>query len=533
MKTLRQVFPPYLLIMILYVQIISLLLNYDIFDSRELVIYLCWIPIFTLPYYFFRKKIFYKIAVTVFFIEGFINLCHLLILKGPITASSLFVLLNTNLNEAKEFMELKFSWLFLLIIPYFFLGFIAFRNNYSVRVYPKSKWVIMIVMLFSIVFLSENLINGRLTRKAIPQTAKALISFGEELKSYNALKKREVANIKAELISGELKQHLFVLIIGESCNRNHMSLYNYHRKTNPRLEKRKDIIAYSNGVSPYSNTLSSLLSGLTESNLENKMSFDKSTSIIDVFHSLGFKTFWLSNQSPIGIWDNAVFNLANTSDVSIFVNNKGNTSFESTYLSSYDERVLQPFRSVLDEKAENKFIVIHLMGSHSAYAKRYPSKFDKFTTYNSDKERIINEYDNSVLYNDFVVDSVLSLLDSHSLGDRNIISSAIYFSDHGENVYDENNNVGHDYSGSLPKSNVEIPFIVWLSSGYQYFYPDKQKTILSNKERPFITDDLFHAIIDLNDIGCEEFISKRSVFHKDFDFARPRILEDNMNYDLK
>jgi heptose-I-phosphate ethanolaminephosphotransferase len=173
------------------------------------------------------------------------------------------------------------------------------------------------------------------------------------------------------------------------------------------------------------------------------------------------------------------------------------------------------------------------MGSHSAYAKRYPSKFDKFTTYNSDKERIINEYDNSVLYNDFVVDSVLSLLDSHSLGDRNIISSAIYFSDHGENVYDENNNVGHDYSGSLPKSNVEIPFIVWLSSGYQYFYPDKQKTILSNKERPFITDDLFHAIIDLNDIGCEEFISKRSVFHKDFDFARPRILEDNMNYDLK
>lgn len=197
MKTLKQVFPPYLLIMILYVQIISLLLNYDIYDSRELVIYLCWIPILTLPYYFIRKKIFYKIAVTIFFIEGFINLSHLLILKGPITASSLFVLLNTNANEAKEFMELKFSWLFLLIIPYFFLGFIAFRNTHSVRVYPKSKWVIMIPVFFSIVFLSENFINGRLTRKAVPQTAKALISFGEELKSYNALKKREVVNIKA------------------------------------------------------------------------------------------------------------------------------------------------------------------------------------------------------------------------------------------------------------------------------------------------------------------------------------------------
>ncbi|MBK8806022.1 MAG: phosphoethanolamine transferase [Bacteroidales bacterium] len=533
MSTLRQVFPTYLLIMIFYVQIISLALNYDIYDTREIAIYFCWIPIVTLPYYFIKKKIVYKIAVTIFFIDGLINLCHLLILKGPITASSLFVLLNTNINEAKEFMELKFSFLLLLLIPYIFLYFLCIRKIYSVITYPKSNWIIIIIILLSTIFLSENLVNERLIRKGIPQTAKALVSFGNELKYYNALKKRKVANIHAKFNSGELQQHVFVLIIGESCSRNHMSLYNYKRNTNPRLEKRKDIIVYKNVISPYSNTLNSVLSILTESNIENKMSFDKSISVIDVFHSLEFKTIWLSNQSPIGVWDNAVYNLANTSDISVFVNNNANTSFESTYLSSYDERLFQPFYLALDEKTKNKFIVIHLMGSHAAYAKRYPNKYNKFTNYSTNKERLINEYDNSVLYNDFVVDSILDILDSYSLKHDNIISSAIYLADHSENVFDENNNVGHDYSGALPKSNVEIPFIIWLSPKYIQFYNDKQKTILSNIDKPFMSDDLFHTILDLNDIECKEYIKKRSMFNKDYDFKRLRILEDNMNYDLK
>src|SRR5436853_5501709 len=171
-----------------------------------------------------------------------------------------------------------------------------------------------------------------------------------------------------------------------------MSLYNYFKKTDPRLEKRNDIIVYKNVVSAYSNTLNALLSALTESNLENKMSFDKSISLIDVFHSSGFKTIWLSNQSPIGVWDNAIYNLAQTSDISIFVNNNGNTSFESTYLSSYDEQLFGPFYSAIKDTAKDKFIVIHLMGSHSAYSKRYPPEFNKFNNYKTRREKLINEY---------------------------------------------------------------------------------------------------------------------------------------------
>ncbi|MDY0077383.1 MAG: hypothetical protein RBR87_08915, partial [Bacteroidales bacterium] len=84
MKTLKQLFPPLLLTLVLYVQMVSIFVNYSIYDSRELVILFVWIPLFTLPYLLTRKKIVYKIAVTLFFIAGFINLAHLVILKGPV-----------------------------------------------------------------------------------------------------------------------------------------------------------------------------------------------------------------------------------------------------------------------------------------------------------------------------------------------------------------------------------------------------------------------------------------------------------------
>lgn len=533
MKTLGQVYPPLLLMMILFVQIVSLFVNYSIYDFQELIIFCTWIPLVTLPYLLTKKKIVYRIVVTVFFIGGLLNLCHLVILKGPISASSLFVLLNTNINEAKEFMELKTNFLMLLIIPYIVLYIVALKNVKPVKLYPKSKYIIGAILLFSIVFLSENLIHGRFVRKATPQTTKALISFADEIKSYKALKKRKVADIEAKLNSTDSGERIFVLIIGESCNRNHMSLYNYSKATNPKLEKRDDIIIYGDVVSAYSNTLGSILSSLTESNLENKMSFDKSISLIDIFHSLEFQTIWLSNQSPIGVWDNATYNLAQTSDIPIFINNSGNTSFESTYLSSYDELLFRPFNSVLNSSTKSKFIVIHLMGSHSSYSKRYPSEYNKFNDYSTKKERIINEYDNSVLYNDFIVDSLLNILDSYCLKNNKTICSCIYLSDHGENVYDEGDNVGHDYSGSLPKSNVEIPFIVWLSPNFKILYSNKLQTVLSNKNMPFVSDDLFHTIIDLNDIDCKEFSEDRSIFNQNFNFARPRILEDNMDYDLK
>lgn len=519
--------------MLLYVQLMAVIINYDLYNIREWVILFVWIPLLTVPYIYTRKKVIYKAAVILCFMEGLLAVTHWLILKGPPTATSLFVLSNTNYDETKEFIQLKFTFRLLLLIPFLILFYWAVRKSPEVTPHPKRNLIICLVLVFSIVFIGENTVHGRLVRKGVPQATKALLSYFEEMKSFQRLNKRSVRKMHTTISENRNRQHVFVLILGESCNRNHLSLYGYHRETTPKLDKRNDLIIYRNAVAPYSNTIGAVLSAITESNLENKMPYDKGVSLIDVFHSAGFKTYWLSNQPPLGVWDSPIFNFAQTADEVLFVNSAGNSSFENTYAISYDDKVLSPFSKALNEEATDKFIVLHLMGSHSAYLKRYPPSFNIFKSDSDEKSKLINEYDNSVVYTDYILDSLFNLLHSYSAINTNSVCAAIYLADHGENVYDENGNAGHDYAGSLPKSNVEVPFVVWLSTTYKTENSEKLKDIIAHSNAPFVTDDLFHSVLDLNNIQCNCYSKQRSVFNAGFNFKRKRILEDGLDYDLK
>ncbi len=222
-------------------------------------------------------------------------------------------------------------------------------------------------------------------------------------------------------------------------------------------------------ISPYSNTINSVLSLMTESNLDNKKQQEQSIDLFDIFSSAGFKTYWLSNQLPYGIWENKITSLAKKADEYIFLNIASNSSMEATLTASFDSKLFVPFRNILGSDVTKKLIIVHLMGSHTSYKKRYPDSFNIFKG-NSKKENIIAEYDNSVLYNDYIVDSLFSIISTYS-SLNNKTRSAIYLSDHGENVYDEANQVGHTYAEKLPKANVDIPFIVWLSDEYKMKYP--------------------------------------------------------------
>ncbi|MFC2118404.1 phosphoethanolamine transferase [Bacteroidota bacterium] len=532
LKVLKEIFPPYLLLLIFIPLIIEVFIDHELFDSRNIIINLLWIPLLTIPFILFKKRFLYRLICSIYFIIGLIGISHWIILKGPLTITSLLVISNTNLQEAKEFLDLKASAGLLILIPYVIIFIFSLRYR---PVYYKSRikpFIIGIILLISGLFIFENVINGRLIRKGVPQIAKVTFSFIDKIKLYKeAMQEIEPQNIQANSIHDNSKQ-TFVLIIGESGSRNHMSLYGYTRKTNPKLENRKDLVVYNNVVSPYSNTLNTILSMLSESNLEQKKEFGMCIDIIDVFHSAGFKTYWISNQSPIGIWDNLVTVFSKKSDYFKYVNTTSNSSFEATTTTSYDSKLFKPFISAMNEDHEKKFIVLHLMGSHSSYKKRYPADFHLFNGTNK-KEKTIAEYDNSVLYNDFIVDSLFNILSVNDSLHQNSITSSIYLSDHGENVYDELDRVGHDYSNELPKSNVDVPFIVWLSPKFINLNPNKSTIIKSNQNKPYVSDDLFHSIIDLNGILTLYFNERRSVFNENFNESRQRVLEDGRDYDKK
>ena len=511
----------WLIALVLFTPIVGMVLNYDVFSWRNILIILIWTAMLLAPYVLTRKRPLYIAAASLLFVDGFINLFHWIILKCPLNASSIFVFMNTNWDEASEFMTMKITPLLLLLIPYVALFVLSIKN--IPRLAFKSKGEIAVwslVWIFATVFLVENIVHERFVRLAVPDVERAFASFVTESKEFRNLKNRDLLKVETCLTTKD--STLVVVIIGESCNRNHMSLYGYGRETTPRLQARNDLLTYNNVVSANSNTLRSVMNFLTENNAEHQRPLDSCLHIFDVLHSSPYKSYWISNQSPIGLWDNGVTSLAQNADVVTYVNLTANSSMESTLTASYDERLFAPLCTSIADSAKHKVVLLHLMGCHTNYSKRYPARFERFELSGDKRTRTINAYDNAVLYNDYIIDSIFSLLCRYSAAHPSVRVSALYFSDHGENVFDEGDYSGHDYSGSIPHANVEIPFLLWLSPN--------QNCPQQTADTPYMIDDLFHTILDIANLRTPCYDSTRSFINPHFDPTRQRILEDGNIY---
>lgn len=530
-KLIEQVYPKYLVLLVLIPVIIGYVIDFDVSDKYGIFSNLLWIPIVLTPFFLTKKKVFYLLVVIFYFIIGVLEITHWLILKGPLSVASLLAISNTNFAEASEFVGIQAISLLLFLIPYFilfYLSLINFPKKYTskYRFFLLGNIFFLIGLFLFIPTTSEFLVKGT------PQFARVSYSFASDYRKYSkAIESNVIKNVDAKQIT-EYNQQLFVLIIGESGSRNHMSLYKYRKETNPKLKKRNDIIVFDNVVSPYSNTIETVMSIITESNLENKLPFHESKDLIDVFHSVGFKTFWLSNQPPFGWAENLISSIGSKATTQSFVNTLNNSSYESNLNASYDEKLFEPFTEALKDMSPKKFIVLHLMGSHLLYDKRYPKEFDVFKG-KTEESQFIAQYDNSILYNDFVIDRLFHMMKSNSIKNTKQIASAIYLSDHGENVYDEDNTLGHHAVGTFPKSNVEIPLLVWLSPTFKMSDSTKVATMKSNKQKPFVSDDIFHTILDLNMIESPLLEKSRSLFNVEFNDKRIRVLSDGKDYDKK
>lgn len=533
-SSLKNLFPIHILFLIIYPSLVGVFITCRLLDINEVLINIAWTPVFTILSIFTRKNLFNYLLVFLLFVNGLSNLIHWLLISGPISASSIFVAFNTNLEEVSDFIDLKNSYYLILTIPYFALLYFTVKRLKKENLEPnKTTKILSIVFIVGfLIFITDNLINKSIVRSSIPVFYKSIASFNNELNSYNKTldeNKKSKRNIIASASEIRRKQ-TFVLIIGESLNRNHLSLYGYNKPTTPKLDLRNDLYVFRNVVCAYNTTLSAVLSALTYYDTESSNSLLQRLSIIDVLKVARFKTFWISNQSPFGAWDNFITIFAKNCDQTRFVNLSGNSSFENTYLPSFDEKVIPQFSKLLQDTTDKKFIVIHLMGSHSRYIKRYPAEFEKYKDFSSEKASKISAYDNSVLYNDYVIDSILNVLKSYSIA-NNISSSLIYFSDHGENVYDQYDYAGHDYADKLSKHIVEVPFIAWFSPNYKENYKSKLDSISIKFNSPYSTENLFHSILDLLEIKTNYFEKNRSLFNADYNENRKRIINGSIDYD--
>ena len=170
------------------------------------------------------------------------------------------------------------------------------------------------------------------------------------------------------------------------------------------------------------------------------------------------------------------------------------------------------------------------MGTHWLYEDRYPKQFEKFThldikgSAEDEEKEIVAQYDNAVLYNDYVINEIIKIYESTE-------SIVIYLPDHGEEVYDFRSFAGHTAEKDS-RYMLEVPLLIWASDKFRTKYPEKIAQLEAAVNLPYMTDDFIHTILDLLEVkGIPGFEPSRSIINKRFNANRKRIVNYRVDYD--
>jgi heptose-I-phosphate ethanolaminephosphotransferase len=330
-------------------------------------------------------------------------------------------------------------------------------------------------------------------------------------------KEREIAHARARSAVPVIDKEgpsTVVLVITDSINRDNMSLYGYQRATTPRMQAHKAqledrMVVMRNAWSVDASTLPSL---------RNMFNFGLPQSaqpqhVLALARAAGYKVWWMSNHDDVAI-EQQHAKLADVVDIVNRVPGRAGASLDGELLDCVQE--------ALEDPAERKLIVVHLMGAHPHYSLRFPAGQNPFDDRIDDVEeglekrgrsawvrKFRQEYDSAMLYHDFVVSETLQL--TRRIGRPNEYRAWMYLSDHGQEVGHGSDHAGHSPSTA---SGYRIPAVVWRNDPEWAPHP-------RIGERPFRADWMGWTLADLLHLRWHGGSSNRNALGADYRWLRP------------
>lgn len=332
---------------------------------------------------------------------------------------------------------------------------------------------------------------------AIFQTGLALKLHSDGLKTVARRSSFSFGASKAPLPGEEI----YVWVIGESSRPESWSLFGYSRDTTPRLGAIPGIITLPNMMTTAPETQLAVPSMLSLRPITDWPSIQAQKSVVAAFDEAGFKTYWLSTQDVDG-WSGLIPQVAAEAGTLRY------------FSQSLDGALLNEFRAILERepKGDGKlFIVLHTKGSHFEYKNRYPTGFSQFVTpHGARRDRFVDAYDNSVLYTDWFLAELISMLD-----ERNTPAALLYASDHGENLFDDDRQLlGHTRGTEHDLSTASF---FWLSDELRARDPARVSNLLQHAELPLSLSNLSHSMLELSGIEAPARDLRMSVFSSQFE----------------
>ncbi len=432
-----------------------------------------------------------KIILSLTFIGNAIAFYFITTYEVLITDKMMGNVFNTRYSEASAF----FSYTALLYV--IVLGVIPCIYILTRKIeYGRFKQFMTnsgIALLFTLLGAIINMQNFTWVDRHAPKVGSLLMPWSyvvNTVRYNNHVRKTNQKEIKlpdAKIATAE--KDVCILIIGESARRDHFALYGYDRETNPLLKSDSVKTLIAKSAATY-----------TTAGVKAILSHKESKKLYEILPNYLYRTgvdvVWRTNN-----WGEPPVHIEKYYKIK---------DIKERYPESderYDKILLEGLEhDIASNNKAKQLIVLHTNTSHGpTYFKKYPAEFEVFkpvcTTVEmskSNREELINAYDNTIVYTDYLIHTVIEKL----RGLKNIRSCVVYISDHGESL-GENNLYMHGVPMIMaPAEQIEIPFIVWSSD-----------PTLQVKEFEEVGQyHIFHSILHFLSIESPIFDEEKNIF---------------------
>lgn len=487
-------------------------------------------------------------------------------LSSPITPQLLTNFLLSDSRETHEFLSAFVGFYVVLrwrIVALLLLAILLPVSLFAKWQFPtifKSKkcqytWITFLslcivteipaIYKFSLLFMQQKnmeSIEGLIFRRYHEQTSTPLhrivFSYYASMQSAQILEGIKCSTFDACIDDCKYTSPHIVLVIGESYNKHHSSLYGYQLPTAPLQQKRMDVgelFLFTDVVTPWNITSNVFLDmfSLWEHGSERHISEYPLFPIL--FQRAGYEVTFFSNQYLMKGFRKGATNQAGH----FFLADKDLNDSLFTYRNRKSSKYDLGLVGQLEEYARNTkrpaytLDIVHLVGQHFEYAARYPHSqsafsLDDYKERSLGKEAIqeVMHYDNATRYNDTVLDNLLSLY-------KNEEAIVLFVADHGEEVYDElptHGRVFQEPTKFQAKNEFEVPMWMWCSSSYREKHPDVVSSIRFSTSKAFLTDGIPQILLYLAGIKCEWVDDGKNLLDSQF-LPKVRIIGGSVDYD--
>jgi lipid A ethanolaminephosphotransferase len=288
---------------------------------------------------------------------------------------------------------------------------------------------------------------------------------------------------------------LTVLVVGESARAENFGILGYARDTTPQLKNEQGLVAFTDVHSCGTETAVSVPCMFSDMGRKDYVANKarNQEGLLDVLQRAGLNVLWKDNQSGCkGTCDRVHFeDVSNLKDPLLCANSE-----------CRDEILLQGLDNFIANLQQDTVLVLHQMGSHGPeYFKRYPKAYEHFTPVcesnalnNCSRDSIVNGYDNTIVYTDHVLASLIDILRSHQ---GQVDTAMLYLSDHGESLGEYNLFLHGTPYMVAPEQQKHVAMLAWFSDSYQRAFAVDSQCLQRERQQPFSQDNLFHSMLGL------------------------------------